>query len=449
MPRMPTSLPGAAGTERRPPTTPARDRYPDALRAGALVVVVLGHWLATLPRMTDGRLAGTEHLLRIWDLAGLLTWVVQVVPLFVFVSAAVSADGVERRMREDGRELHWWAGRALGLARPTVTYLAVLAALALGVHLTGGRLLSTFDRSLTVHLWFLIMLLAVQALLPLSVRADRRFGPWAVLGLVALVALGDVSRAGAAGLHDARRFGAHVVEAGGGWAWINLLLAWLVPQQLGIAWKRGRFGGARSGLAFLALGAAWLLVALRLGYPAAMVGVGLAGNNMLPPTLALLGVMWLQVGAVLLFEHPARRLLEKRPLTRAVALLSALGMPLYLWHKLAEPPAAWLAERLRLPIDAGDPGDAGFWLGRLGWIALCAVVVAPVLVAVVAFERRRRVEVAATSSVPRIFAGGFALLAGLAASLALGVVPGALYGLCGAAFASWCLRAGAARDGGR
>ena len=420
-----------------PTAEPGRDRYPDALRAGALVVVVLGHWLATLPRMDGGRLVGTEHLLRIWDLAGLLTWVVQVVPLFVFVSAAVSADGVARRMREGGRELHWWAGRALGLARPTLTYLAVLAALALGVHLTGGRLLAAFDRSLTVHLWFLIMLLAVQALLPLSVRADRRFGPWMVVALVVLVALGDLSRAGAAGLDDARRFGAHVVDGGGGWAWINLLLAWLVPQQLGIAWKRGRFGGAPAGLAFLALGAAWLLAALRVGYPAAMVGVGLAGNNMLPPTLALLGVMWLQVGAVLLFETPARRLLERRPFTRAVALLSALGMPLYLWHKLAEPPAAWIAERLRLPIDAGDPGDAGFWLGRLGWIGLCALVVAPVLVAVVAFERRRRVEVATTDVTARIVGGGVALLAGLA----MGVVPGALIGLGCVGAASWLLRA--------
>ncbi|EWH00065.1 hypothetical protein [Halomonas sp. BC04] len=32
----------------------ARDRYPDALRAGALLVVVFGHWIATLPRLEDG-----------------------------------------------------------------------------------------------------------------------------------------------------------------------------------------------------------------------------------------------------------------------------------------------------------------------------------------------------------------------------------------------------------
>ena len=156
--------------------TAERDPYPDALRACALLVVVLGHWIATLPRLVDGQLADTDHLLAIWDAAGVLTWVVQVVPLFVFVSAAVSADGVLRRV-EQGGQARWWAGRALGLARPTVTYLAVLVALAAFSLLTGGRLLGVFNQSLTIHLWFLLMLLTVQALLPWCLRLDDRFEP--------------------------------------------------------------------------------------------------------------------------------------------------------------------------------------------------------------------------------------------------------------------------------
>ena len=81
-----------------------RDPYPDALRAGALVVVVFGHWMATLPRLVDGRLVDTDHLLAAWDAAGMLTWLVQVVPLFVFVSAAV------------GKTASWW--RRTGVVRP-------------------------------------------------------------------------------------------------------------------------------------------------------------------------------------------------------------------------------------------------------------------------------------------------------------------------------------------
>src|SRR5690606_32143812 len=257
-----------------PMSTPQRDPYPDALRAGALLVVVFGHWVATLPRLVQGRLVGTDHLLAAWDSAGMLTWLVQVVPLFVFVSAAVSAEGVARRMAHDGQGA-WWAARALSLARPTVTYLAVLVALALVALLSGGRLLGVFDQSLTIHLWFLLMLLSVQALMPWCLQLDARFGLEAVVVLVVAAAALDAVRAGATSLDALLAIGARVSERPAGIAWLNMLLVWLIPQQLGIAWKRGRFHGVGAGSAFLALGAAWLLLAMASGYPVAMVGVAL------------------------------------------------------------------------------------------------------------------------------------------------------------------------------
>jgi hypothetical protein len=424
-----------------PPGSEPRDRYPDALRAGALLVVVFGHWLATLPQLEDGRMVDTEHLLTVWDGAGTLTWVLQVVPLFVFVSAAVSADGAARRLAEGDRQLHWWAGRALGLARPTVTYLAVLAFFATIALFTGGRLLGPLDHSLTVHLWFLVMLLAVQALLPLSVRADRRWGLGAVVGLLVIAAVADLLRAGVTGPGQLRELGTLVTSTGGGIGWVNGLAVWLLPQQLGIAWKRGRFGGWRVGLGFLLLGLAWLSAAVAVGYPVAMVGGDLAGNsNVLPPTLALVGVMWVQAGAVLLFEGPARRALRDRRVEKVVGVLGALGMGLYLWHKLAELPAAWLGEQLGAPIDAGVPGEPGFWLGRAWWIALCLVMVTPVMVAVVSFETRRRRDVPATTSTAAIITGGSALFVGIVVAMALGAQPGAAIGLVGVAAASLLLR---------
>lgn len=426
-------------------TAPTRDPYPDALRACALLVVVLGHWIATLPRMADGRLVGTDHLLAIWEAAGFLIWVVQVVPLFVFVSAAVSAEGVARRL-ELGEQKAWWASRALGLARPTVTYLVVLVGLAAVSVLSGGRLLGLFNQSLTVHLWFLLMLLTVQALLPWCLRLDRRFGLRAVLGLVVVAAALDAVRAGVASIEDVRWLGRRVAEHPPGIAWLNMLVVWLIPQQLGIAWKRGRFRGIGAGAGALVLGALWLMLAMASGYPVAMVGVALAGNNMLPPTLALIGVMWLQVGAVLLFEPLARHLLSGRTLGRVIAVLGALGMPLYLWHKLAELPAAWLGERLGLPIDAGVPGEPGFWLGRAGWIALCLVMVAPVIAVVVRFELRRTRDLPAADRLGPILFGGVALYIGLAAALAFGVWPGAVIGLLAVGLASWSLRKRSQRE---
>jgi hypothetical protein len=418
-----------------------RDRYPDALRAGALLVVVFGHWLATLPRVVDGRMVDTEHLLTVWDGAGILTWGLQVVPLFVFVSAAVSADGAARRIEAGERQLTWWAGRALGLARPSVTYLAVLAVMAIIARSTGGRLLGPLDQSLTVHLWFLVMLLAVQALLPVSVRADTRFGLRAILGLLAVAAIADVLRAGITSPTQLRELGMMVTSTGGGIGWVNTLAVWLLPQQLGIAWKRGRFGGFRTGLMVLVVGLAWLGSAVAVGYPVAMVGGDLAGSsNVLPPTLALVGVMWVQVGVVLVCEGPARRALEQRAVGRVVGILGALGMPLYLWHKLAELPAAWLGERIGAPIDAGVPGEAGFWLGRGSWIVLCLIMVAPVMGAVVAFETRRKRSVPQTTGTWTALAGGASLFAGIVVAMAMGAQPGAIFGLLGVAGASLLLR---------
>jgi len=132
-------------------TASTRDLYLDALRAGALLMVVFGHWIATLPRLDDGLLAGTDHLLQVWPAAGLLTWAVQVVPLFVFVSAAASLQGVERRAHHDHRQLHWWASRALAMARPTLTYVAVVAVLAIISTWTGGRLLAPLNPSVSNH----------------------------------------------------------------------------------------------------------------------------------------------------------------------------------------------------------------------------------------------------------------------------------------------------------
>ncbi len=426
---------------------PERDRYPDALRAGALLVVVFGHWIATLPRLGDGRMVATEHLLTVWDSAGIATWFIQVVPLFVFVSAAVSTDGTARRIEAGDRQLHWWAGRALTLARPTVTYLAVLTALAIVATVTGGRLLGPLDLSLTVHLWFLLMLLAVQALLPLSVRMDARFGLGAVGVLLGLAILIDMVRGGVMLPGQVLEFGSRVLAGPDVIGWLNGLVVWLIPQQLGIAWRRGRFGGRRVGLGLIGIGFVWLVAAVASGYPVALVGVDLEGrSNLLPPTLALVGVMWLQVGVVLLGERAARRALAHRRVDRIVGVLGSLSMALYLWHKLAELPAAWLGELIGAPIDLGDPGDPGFWWGRLVWIVLCVVMVTPVMAGVIAFETRRKPKVPSTTVGWAIVGGGTALFAGIGAALLLGARPGAVIGLLGVAIASALLRSWPGRD---
>jgi hypothetical protein len=92
------------------------------------------------------------------------------------------------------------------------------------------------------------------------------------------------------------------------------------------------------------------------------------------------------------------------------------------------------------PIDAGVPREPGFWLGRAWWIALCLVMVTPVMAAVVAFETRRQRVVPQTTSGAATIVGGLALCAGIVTAMALGAQPGAALGLVGVGTASVLLR---------
>jgi peptidoglycan/LPS O-acetylase OafA/YrhL len=426
------------------PAASTHDRYIDTIRAVALLAVVFGHWIATLPRTEGAAVVGTDHLLHLWSPAASVTWIWQVVPLFVFVSAAVATPSAARITDRDRPLAGWWAARALRLVRPTLTYLGVLTALVVvgWVVPAVGELMAVFDTSLTVHLWFLVMLLAVQLLLPAAIAAHRRYGLGAVAALAGSVAVVALVRALASPVDAGWGRVGEVVVGGPVWVAVpSLLLAWLVPQQLGVAWASGRFGGRRAGGAMLGIALVWLTATTSLGYPVAMIGGDLdTGSNVLPPTFALLGVMWLQIGVTLLIERPARRLLQVGAVWAVVRWLGLLGMPLYLWHKLAEVPAAALAAWTGWAIDVGSPGDPGFWAGRGWWVLWCAAAVVPVLGGVIAFELRRRTDVRPTRRRRAGAVGGAAAVVGLAVATAFGAVPGAVIGAVLVAIASWTLR---------
>ena len=106
--------------------TPAsRNRVVDFLRAAAITVVVLGHWIATLPRLVDGRLAETDHLLAVWDAAGFLTWVVQVVPVWVAFRARPKARPPS--LRSWMPTTAWWCPCATTKPRKSKAVWAVAA----------------------------------------------------------------------------------------------------------------------------------------------------------------------------------------------------------------------------------------------------------------------------------------------------------------------------------
>lgn len=83
--------------------TPAhRDRAVDALRAFAILGVVLGHWLVTALTTADGGLKTTSPLAHMSALAP-VSWVFQTLAVFFLVGGHVAAQGTRLRAGAESR----------------------------------------------------------------------------------------------------------------------------------------------------------------------------------------------------------------------------------------------------------------------------------------------------------------------------------------------------------
>ncbi|MEU8620151.1 acyltransferase [Streptomyces sp. NPDC048623] len=318
--------------------TPAgRDRYVDLLRVASLAVVVLGHWLMAAVT-SDGQVG---NLLAVVPGLQILTWALQVMPVFFFVGGFSHA--LAHRSRP--RYAAFLRARLQRLLRPTMVFIGVWGALALVVQLLGadGGLTGVALRLVTQPLWFIGIYLAMVALTPPLLKLHGRYGWGAFGGLVAGAVLVDVLRFAV---------GVPYVE------FLNFALVWLAVHQLGFLRADGMIRRPAL-LAAAGLVGAGLLVALG-PYPLSMVGMpGEAVSNMAPPTLALLcHGLWL-VGAVELLKGPGARLTARTRVWRTVVAANGIAMTAFLWHLTAMLGVygALLALGVRLPA----PATAAWW----------------------------------------------------------------------------------------
>jgi hypothetical protein len=181
-------------------STDTRDRYVDALRVGSLVVVILGHWL-----MADvGPDGEVGNALVSAPALQLVTWVLQVMPLFFLVGGVAHAYALasldRRGVAGPGRYATFVGSRATRLLRPTLALIGVWIGVSLVVRATGatggadGPLVVTALRLVTQPLWFVGIYLGVAALAPAMLRAHRRWGAWVVVWLAAAVGVVDLLR---------------------------------------------------------------------------------------------------------------------------------------------------------------------------------------------------------------------------------------------------------------
>ncbi|MGW0846465.1 acyltransferase family protein [Streptomyces sp. NPDC002787] len=356
-------------------TPSTRDRYVDLLRVASLGTVVLGHWLmAAVTTGGDGRVE-VGNLLAVEPRLQILTWALQIMPVFFFVggfSHALSYRSLSRKSADGGSVYPaFLRARLQRLLRPTMVFIGVWGAAAVLLQLAGqgGGLLDVALRLVAQPLWFIGIYLAMVAFTPPLLKLHERFGWGAFGGLVA-----------AAALVDTLRFALDVpfVE------FLNFAFVWLAIHQLGFLRADGRLTRPYL-LAGAGLAGAALLVAYG-PYPLSMVGMpGEKVSNMAPPTFALLcHGLWL-VGAVEWLRGPAARWLERPKVWRTVVAANGVSMTAFLWHLSAMLGVYGVLLALDVPLPAPE---SGAWWAQLPLrIAAAAVLTAVLVAAFRGFER--------------------------------------------------------------
>jgi peptidoglycan/LPS O-acetylase OafA/YrhL len=338
-------------------TSPDRDRAVDALRALAILGVVLGHWLVTALVADSGTLRDASPLQHLPQFTP-VSWLFQTLAVF-FLTGGLVAGRSYRTARARGTSYRQWLGaRLTRLFRPVAVLLAVwslaaVAMLAAGVDWDTVHMLTKLAVS---PLWFLLVFAVLTAATPL-VRALHPGWPLAVVVLV-----------------DVVRFGLGGPAALG---YLNEAAGWLVPYCLGAAWARGELRGRATGWVLLLGGAAATAGLVEwAGYPAAMVGVPGPGiSNLGPVTLAAVTFGLAQCGAALLLLGPLRRLMRRPAAWAPVAVLNLFAMTVFLWHQTAMMAVTVIGLWVAGPL-AGlhtAPDGAGWVLARLAWLPVFAL----------------------------------------------------------------------------
>ncbi|MFI8942603.1 acyltransferase [Streptomyces syringium] len=355
-------------------TPPDRDRAVDALRALAILGVVLGHWLVTALVADSGTVRGISPLHYFPRLAP-VSWVFQTLAVFFLVGGYVGARSHAVARARGVTYCQWTGARTGRLFRPVAAVLTVWA-VAAGAMLMSGAGFTTVQalcKLVVSPLWFLLVFAALTVATPVLTRLHPLW-PLAVVLCV-----------------DVLRFAFDGPERLG---WINVAAGWMVPYCLGTHWaRRGLPGRTAIGWGLLLGGVcATASLVLFAGYPASMVGVpGARISNLNPPTLAAVTFGLAQSGAALLLLGPLRRVLRRPAAWAAVALANLSAMTVFLWHQTAmiAVTALGLLTGSSLPGLHTVPDGTGWLLARLAWLPLFAVALLVCWAAFRAYERGR------------------------------------------------------------
>lgn len=356
-------------------TPGTRDRYVDFLRALSIAVVVFGHWLMAIVFYDGGEISGENALIvipGIW----ILTWILQVMPVFFFVggfSNLVSLKAAYKRGESPGVFIR---SRVERLMRPTVIFIAAWVVLAFVLeHAFGlGPAVAHATAMIAKPVWFLAVYALVISLAPMMLALHERFGVRVPLAMVAGTIVVDVVRIGGG------------VELLG---YLNFAFVWLFAHQLGFFYADGTLTAlSRRVFALSAaagLGALVLLTNISV-YSRSMVGVtgdGISNND--PPSVCLIALtVWLVSLTMLARPRVGAWLQNKRPWSAVIAANSMI-MTVFLWHLTALLVAVVTAYPLGFPQYEG--GTAAWWITRPLWLATLTLILVPIVAVFCRFEK--------------------------------------------------------------
>ena len=289
----------------------------DGLRALSLSVVVLGHCFMALVLWNNG-VPTLGNSLALHKPMQLLTWALQIMPLFFFAGGASNA--ITWRAKRSSGYATWLWGRAARLLRPLWVYFAIMAPTALVVahfgpiNVTAPLLLLT-----TQLLWFLGAYLIVTALGPIffNLHQNRPYSTMIMLVVIAVIV-------------DIARFGLHGPSALG---LINFVVVWCFAAQLGIWYVERPPKSWIAGLMAMGGLVTNLLIVKLAHYPLSMVGMpGEQVSNMAPPTVPLMVHSLVICMIAMSCVVPLRKFFARDRAWRYAVLINTVAMTLYLWH---------------------------------------------------------------------------------------------------------------------
>ncbi|MGI5285506.1 acyltransferase family protein [Nonomuraea polychroma] len=350
-----------------------RDKYVDWLRALSLVVVVVWHWAFTI---LVWKPHGPEPTSPLGFTSGLwiLTWLLQVLPLFFYVGGHVHLLSW-RRAKQRGVGIGSFVWRRIrALALPALFLSGVWV--AIGAAVTFTFQVDWMWRVVLLvlsPLWFLGVYLVLIALLPVALWLHQRYD------VLTLIWLG-----GAALVVDVVRFRYGVDWVG----WLNMIIVWGLAHQAGFFYDRIVALPRRYDVALLWTGLFALFGLVYSGiYPGSMVGVpGDKWSNMAPPTFVIVALLLFQIGLVEVLRPAMERVLERPGWRRVNDFINRYALPLFLFHTTGMAISLGLSWWLLGTLGSTIPPDWEWWIERPIAIIGPLICTAPVIYL---FGRRR------------------------------------------------------------